>query len=618
MTRGGWRDGFPHRGRGSADYIKAGGGLYKGWLTVWWSFGSGLLTDWCLITWTLRQCFDYSDCDSVADSYTFVDCNVLTWQSAVLVIMTGLGQGSAIGAYREQAQQMRRSHDASGFLQMNMDSLGVMDLDLSISPDVFGLRAFDEDSPIARMLPGSTPCELWLMLPDAKLGIDGFHDIIIENLTASPTWMSSHISPADITVLRRRWPKNVFTTLSRRAPDVERLRRDARKRSDRAFRHSGPGYCIVCDERVYPALGAHMIAFHLELAQLWRCPVEWCAVWKGSVRGCLEHLTEKHGGSTFFAMKNVAKLFPPWTVTRSVWLHALRTDVSGIAVDALLFNEAGRRLVHRYRIYRDPFPHPALRDGVVLRLLSCVCRAMAIAQRTHLRISIPSSGAPPGQVPGECFPGGAPHVRPPSRRHVSFADKVTMLGDAELSVCSPEAELPPLILPVVVEDSSVAPVEELIELVPSALGSSLPPPPGFTPFAWPVNDGGIDVDKLCSSVGVDCSPISRVCTDVSDVAVSPGVGVLVSPIIDGSSDAAPAVGHAELTLPPVDNSCVQDMLWAPAAPQDTRPNDDWEIPVPRWRLAREGPFLAERSPESIRSICACLYVVDIVYVFVYG
>ena len=127
---------------------------------------------------------------------------------------------------------------------MHMDSLGVMDLDLSISPDVFGLRAFNKDNPIARMLPGSTPCKLRLMLPDAKLGIDGFHDIIIDNLAASPTWRLSHISPADITALRRRWPKDidVFRTFSRRAPDVERLRRDARKRSDLAFRHSAPGF----------------------------------------------------------------------------------------------------------------------------------------------------------------------------------------------------------------------------------------------------------------------------------------------------------------------------------------------------------------------------------------
>ena len=79
----------------------------------------------------------------------------------------------------------------------------------------------------------------------------------------------------------------------------------------------------------------------------------------------------------------------------------------------------------------------------------------------------------------------SPHVRPPSRRHVSFADGVTMLGAAELPVCSPKAEFlplilpvvveeisdapesksPPVILPVVVEDSSVAPVKELIGLV---------------------------------------------------------------------------------------------------------------------------------------------------------
>ena len=65
----------------------------------------------------------------------------------------------------------------------------------------------------------------------------------------------------------------------------------------------------------------------------------------------------------FFALKNVAKFFPPWTVTRDVWQTALRPDVSGIAVDARLFHEAGCRLVHRYRVYKDRFPHPALRGG---------------------------------------------------------------------------------------------------------------------------------------------------------------------------------------------------------------------------------------------------------------
>ena len=248
---------------------------------------------------------------------------------------------------------------------------------------------------------------------------------------------------------------------------------------------------------------------------------------------------EKHGGSTFFAIKNVARFFPPWTVTRSDWLHALRPDVSGMTVDALLFNNAGRWLVHRYRIYRDPFPH-----GVVPHLLSCVCRAMAIAQLTHLIISIPSSGAPPrrGHYAGE-LPGGSPK-----------AESLPLIWWWRTAASrwwrswSSWCHLP------------WVPVCRLHRASHRLRGRSM--------------TGGMDVDELCSRIGVDCSPslspISRVCTDVSNSAVSLGVGVLVSPIIDGSSDVAPAVGHAGLTLPSVDNSFVQDMLRAPAAPQDTR------------------------------------------------
>ena len=77
---------------------------------------------------------------------------VIRWLTVVrlrLVIMTGLGQSSAIAEYQEQATRMRRSHDENGSLQMNMYSLGMMDLDLSISADVFGLRAFDPDKPVS-------------------------------------------------------------------------------------------------------------------------------------------------------------------------------------------------------------------------------------------------------------------------------------------------------------------------------------------------------------------------------------------------------------------------------------------------------------------------------------
>ena len=171
---------------------------------------------------------------------------------------------------------MKRSHDKKGSLQMY--SLGVMDLDLSISPDVFGLRTFDNTKLVTRMLPGSSPCELRLMLPDGKLGNDGFYDVVIENMSGTPTWRSSYVSPAEVTSLRRQWQKAVFDTLRCRTSDVEHLRRDAPKRADKAFHYGGPGYCGVCDTRTYSALDAHMIACHLELGQLWRCPVTWCAV----------------------------------------------------------------------------------------------------------------------------------------------------------------------------------------------------------------------------------------------------------------------------------------------------------------------------------------------------
>ena len=72
----------------------------------------------------------------------------------------------------------------------------------------------------------------------------------------------------------------------------------------------------------------------------------------------------------------------------------------------------------------DPIPHPALREGVVAKLLSFVSRAMAIARLTHLRISVPSSGASPGEVPNDCFPEtDIPAVITTSRR-VTFAPTI--------------------------------------------------------------------------------------------------------------------------------------------------------------------------------------------------
>ena len=93
---------------------------------------------------------------------------------------------------------MRKSNDPSESEPTYLGSLGVLDLDLTVCPDAFGLRAFDEKMPITRMLLGSSPCDLRLLIPDAGIGQDGFHDVIIENLLGTSTWRSKHVSPADV------------------------------------------------------------------------------------------------------------------------------------------------------------------------------------------------------------------------------------------------------------------------------------------------------------------------------------------------------------------------------------------------------------------------------------
>ena len=143
------------------------------------------------------------------------------------------GFGSPLQMYRDNTHRMRVSNDREGSDPTNLGSLGLVDLDLSLSPDVFGLRAFDDKLPLTWMLPGSNPCELRLLLPDSKIGMDGFHDVVIEYLFASPMWRSSHVAPADVMALRRRWPNAVFRMMQKRAKEVESLRRFARSSSTR-------------------------------------------------------------------------------------------------------------------------------------------------------------------------------------------------------------------------------------------------------------------------------------------------------------------------------------------------------------------------------------------------
>ena len=99
--------------------------------------------------------------------------------------------------------------------------------------------------------------------------------------------------------------------------------------------------------------------YHLDLAQLWCCPVPWCTVWKGTSQDCVDHMRKAHDTPVFVKAGNLARWFPPWTVTREQWHSMSRPSVSGIAIDIFLFIRFGMPLFHRYRVFDRQGSHPA-------------------------------------------------------------------------------------------------------------------------------------------------------------------------------------------------------------------------------------------------------------------
>ena len=99
----------------------------------------------------------------------------------------------------------------------------------------------------------------------------------------------------------------------------------------------------------------------------------------------------------------------------------------------------------------------------------------------------------------------------------------------------------------------------------------------------------VGADDSVSVITGSCRPES-VCP--------PEVGVMVSPLVDVSSDLTADVQRTVSPLPSVEGL----LLWTPVVPRSPDVDDRYATPVPRWQLARKGPFLAERSPDSNRSL----------------
>ena len=102
---------------------------------------------------------------------------------------------------------------------------------------------------------------------------------------------------------------------------------------------------------------SHVSTYHLDLGQLWRCPVSWFSHWKGAPQDCIDHIRLRHHVGLSVKTASLGKWFPPWTVMQLEWCAALMPNVSGIATDAVLFSQHGAWLAHHYRVDDEYVSH---------------------------------------------------------------------------------------------------------------------------------------------------------------------------------------------------------------------------------------------------------------------
>ena len=141
--------------------------------------------------------------------------------------------------------------------------------------------------------------------------------------------------------------------------NLDQMRKDCRER----FGSTQSGSCTHCGKHIQQNLGKHIVLYHMELAQLWRCPVTWCTIWKGTAQDCVDHMRRAHDIPPLVKAANLARWFP-----LEQWTSLSCPAVSGIAVDTLLFSRIGVPLFHRYRVVNRAGTHGAFRGSYMRRM----------------------------------------------------------------------------------------------------------------------------------------------------------------------------------------------------------------------------------------------------------
>ena len=183
------------------------------------------------------------------------------------------------------------------------------------------------------------------LVPDSRVIDWGFHDITIvdkEDVSAPA------ISDTDFSLLRQQWLTSIMESLIWMQCELDCMNTKSKLR----YKSTPAASCSFCGKWIKNDMHRHVAMFHLDLGQLWRCPVSWCTVWKGTSQDYMDHLRGSHSVSSEVKTACLARFFSLWTVQREIWTDALKPCNSGISTDVLLFSEMGHVIIHHYRVFR--------------------------------------------------------------------------------------------------------------------------------------------------------------------------------------------------------------------------------------------------------------------------
>ena len=148
-------------------------------------------------------------------------------------------------------------------LTLQSDRLYYLD---SAIPDVIGLRAMQPDTAVIKVMSIPDNRCIRVVIPDDHVGTEGFHEILIHDMDeADPPY----VALGDLGCLHLDWPIAIFSLMGRYQVDLEYLCQECRER----FGSVQSGLCTYCGKHIWQVLGRHVACFHLDLAQLWRCPL---------------------------------------------------------------------------------------------------------------------------------------------------------------------------------------------------------------------------------------------------------------------------------------------------------------------------------------------------------